>query len=114
MAVYKKNALKKVSAKKKKQFFRMRAGYVVVPSLVIGILLSIALVLDTHHKTAVLAASTKATLTACSGKVTGANCSFSAPHGTVVGTCQTSSGQNASVCAPSVGGEKHRTPLLPN
>lgn len=42
----------------------------------------------------------QAAFTICSGKVTGTSCSFTAPRGTVTGTCQTPPGQTSSVCAP--------------
>lgn len=39
---------------------------------------------------------------ACSGKSAGTSCSFTAPRGTVTGTCQTLPGQTRVVCAPTM------------
>lgn len=101
MAVIKKKASKKTIAKKQKQSFKMRAGYVVVPSLLIGVILSILVVFDSHQKKMVLAAATHITTSGCSGKTTGMSCSFSSSRGKVSGTCQTPSGQNVLVCLSS-------------
>lgn len=169
MAVIKKKTLKKNSLKKKKQSFRMRASYVVIPSLLIGLLISLNLPASTARNTAVLGANIsssqqsffsfsnffnsilslftgkspvlnvpnvsntssfgnnskslnpssfpqppQAAFSACSGKTVGINCSFTAPRGTVTGTCQTPPGQSSLVCAPTTSEQNQGNPLYPN
>ena len=51
--------------------------------------------------------------TICNGKQTGTSCSFTAPRGTVTGTCQSSQTQTSMVCVPSNTEENQGRPLSP-
>lgn len=45
----------------------------------------------------------QAAIAACSGQTAGGSCSFSAPNGTVSGSCQTPPGQSSLACVPAGG-----------
>lgn len=49
--------------------------------------------------------------TVCNGKSTGKSCSFTAPRGTVTGTCQTPPGEFSTVCVPTSSEQNQGKPL---